>query len=142
MSYIQDTNKICRFGEKIFNVGECIPVVGVAVSIGRIQASYWQELIAVTTIAVGSFTLLSALVFKKDEQTKEGYRKIVCLGAEQLLQGVLNTLHGYGVLIFSCATLGLGNAFLVIPHLMNKDKFGPYVRYGFLTEPNKVVTNK
>jgi len=132
MPYIQEANKICRFGEKVFNVAECIPVVGALTSIGRIQGSYLQEIIAICTIAAGSFTLMAALVSKNNEQKKSS-RKLVVFGAEQLLHGALNTLHGWGALLLCCT--GIGNVFLAIPHLINKDKFGPYVKYGVLTDP-------
>jgi len=126
-STVGTINRIGTNVERGFNVAGCIPVVGFFSGALRALLGKIQAVAGLILMGVGAIGTLCA----RDSHTRARYEKMMKLGKEQTLHGVLNLVRGVGE-SFTCGALfGCGNLLFLIPNLAQKDKFSPFLyKYG------------
>ena len=113
--------------EQGFNIAGSLPVVSFFSGVLRVLVGKIQCVAGLSMALAGGIGQLAS----KDKK----WEKLTQLGLEHTLHGALNAIRGAGEAILCAATGGIGNLFLLIPNLMQKPPFSPYVQYGILTDP-------
>ncbi|MGK5595335.1 MAG: hypothetical protein ACSNEK_08265 [Parachlamydiaceae bacterium] len=119
MSISSSVNQSCRHIEQVFNLLECIPIVGIVSSITRAHLGAMQATAGIVTIIAGGIGLFSTSFLTNNPQTKEMFERVVRFGQDHTLHGALNYLRGQSVAFAGLMTGGMGNVVMVIPNLMN-----------------------
>lgn len=123
------TYKVCHEIERIFNIAGCIPGLGILAGsirtiLGRVQAITGLAIVAISE--VGRF--LASQTSSNKELVKK-WEDLSQFGLTHLVHGTLNVLRGTGEMLVGSYTMGLGNAPLLIPNLINRRNFTPYYDY-------------
>lgn len=122
-------NKVGTNVEEVFNVAGCLPVVGMFSGVLRIVIGKIQVIAGLVLMGTGAIGKMCA----SKEKTKERYNKLLKLGQEQSLHGILNVIRGIGESVTCSAFFGVGNLIFLIPNLCQEDKFSPIFKYGTFT---------
>ena len=108
--------------EKVFNVAECIPIVGIV-------SSALRFVLAKVQLAVGIIFLTLGLVLTLLSQNQRQH-SWVKLGVEHIMHGILNGIRGSLTFALGMYTYGIGNIICLVPNLIIKPTFSPVLRYG------------
>ena len=115
--------------EKIFNMAECLPVIGwlsgsIRTVLGQIQMISGIALTALSEI--GKY-----MSSDKDNETpiKRKWDSLSKIGIEMTIHGSFNTIRGTITATIGGYTFGAGNLLLIVPNIINQRNFSAYYNY-------------
>jgi hypothetical protein len=117
--------------ERGFNVAGSIPFVGAWSGLARAPLGQAQFITGIALSVVG-------LIGSKVSNNNLHWKKITQIGVEHILHGLLNTIRG--IVEFILGITLMGSFVMLLPNLINEDKFSPFFKYGSLEQPVKTRT--
>ncbi|MBS4167994.1 hypothetical protein PARA125_000624 [Parachlamydia sp. AcF125] len=70
----------------------------------------------------------------QDKVLEQKCEVLLRFGEEFACHGFLNAIRGFGVLLISASTSGIGNVIMLVPNWSKSPTFTPFFKYGQLTE--------
>jgi hypothetical protein len=130
----ENIHKACMDLEKIFNIGGCVPCLGLLSGTFRILFGQAQVVCGVVISVFCEMNLVIINFSKKTDFTILSKWQILSkLGTEITIHGCLNILRGMGETLIGSYSLGIGNICLIAPNLLCERNFNPYFPYGSMT---------
>lgn len=125
----KQANEMCTDAEKIFNMLECLPVIG-WIS-GSIRHLFGQAQ-AVSGIALAALSETGVYFCSEKEEDlplKKKWEHLSKIGIEMVIHGCFNMIRGSIAAYIGSYTLGAGNLLLIAPNMINGRNFNPYYGY-------------
>lgn len=119
--------------ERAFNVAGSIPFVGAWSGLARAPLGQAQFITGIALSVVG-------FIGSKTSRDSLKWKKVTEVGVEHILHGLLNTIRG--IVEFLLGITLMGSFVMLLPNLINEDKFSPFFKYGCLEQPVKTRTIK
>lgn len=131
--FIEKVNSLGIDLEKIFNIGGCLPWLGILSGSLRIVFGKTQAIGGIALTIFSEIGLGVSNLSKVDPNLLPKWQTLSKFGAELTIHGCLNVIRGTGEVLIGTYSFGLGNVVLIIPNLVSERNFGPYFSYGSLT---------
>jgi len=131
---ITTINTIATNIEKIFNIMETLPFIGIMSSELRVNAGKLQVVAGALLSAFAEVGHLMAYQHGGTKSKLERWQLLSKMGTEHIQHGCLNILRGTAGLLCGSTLFGMGSIFLVIPNMINHRNFAPYFPYGSIVK--------
>lgn len=124
------TNKMYADAEKVFNIAECLPLIGWISGSLRTLLGQMQAVGGIALTTLGELGVYMASENPQDAALKKKWELLSKIGIEMTVHGCFNTMRGTVAAVIGSYTFGAGNLLLLVPNMINQRNFGAFLQYG------------